>query len=172
MKKLLTALVVAASLVFAPIVMAKPALDPMGIKASHKSLELQYVCDTEGENCISWLMIEDRLRVKERNRNLRHTPSMVQGFLTPSGNYFVMITMGWMRFPLGEMPVEWIKNTFPFTKEIFERIVPSKFQTFTGFEDIWWYFDISAPGHEEEALRFIRELNQEDLRQYNGNGGR
>jgi hypothetical protein len=172
MKKMLIALAVAVSLIFAPIAMAKPSLsNGVGIKASHKSLELQEACDREGNNCISWLMIEDRVRLKERiNNGLDFEPAQVLGFRTPSGNYFVIITVGWFRLPLGEIPTAWLMEKFPGTKGILDNIKPAKFMTFTGFEDIFWYFDVSGEGQEEKALKLIRERNMNDLNKYDTHG--
>jgi len=175
MFKKVLAIIIAVSFIFAPIAMAKPALDPVGIISSAPSgWEVQYVCDAEGENCIEWLMIEDRMRVKDRTTDAikagAGNPSTVLGFWNPEANaYLIFLQFGFITMPIGFLGIDYISAHFPHVAELFNYYIPNKFQTFAGYEDIWWYF--SNEGNEDEARDFIRYLNERDLEQYNGNGG-
>ena len=160
------AIIVAVSFLFTPVAMAK-----INMVASCGSLELHKVCNPEGDNCISWLMIRDKMRIVDRAAKNMFAPPTVIGYYYGKDHYYILIQMGFFAMPVGIMHVDEITDGFPHLKVIFDSIDVIEFQTFMEYEDILFYFGY-APENEKQALSLIRMLNNENLKQYDGNGVR
>jgi hypothetical protein len=162
-KKGIVAIVAAVMLMATPAVAGfKNSVSPVGVKASHKTLEIQHLDEHV------WVMVEDRIRVQERIANNKELgpPNKIIGMYQSQGNYMVYMSMGFFMMPMGVMHQSAIAEIVPVFKTL-EGMYPKQFITFTGFEDIWVYMD-TTEGQEDYVLSVIRELNQKDLASYEG----
>jgi len=136
-----------------------------GTFSSFKSLEVQYACYKD--DCTEYVMIEDMIRTNERLKNDGGPDYMVVGVHRGLGKYqiaYVMPPFG--VFPMGMVDWSQIVDAHPSWK-VLGDFRPVKFQTADGFEDIYVYFEFSD-ADIEGIKSLIRELNTENLKQYEG----
>jgi hypothetical protein len=171
--KILSTVILSLMLVFGPIggAFATTRNDvTSGVRTSYKEkLEVQWVAweDGRGETGRQeFLMIQDDIRVAQRLKYDGRPDGIITGLGLGDGTFLVYMQLPFGTYPLGRMSWEHILNYQPSWK-ILGDIVPTLFQTAMGFEDIYSYFEVS-PEDIEKAVVMIRELNQKDLEQYEG----
>jgi hypothetical protein len=159
MKKLLVALAVAASLVFAPIAMAADR----GVTSSHKNLvEIQWV-DLDGEK-FEFVMIQDDIRVVDRLKDQGSPDGMITGIKVADGTYRVFFQTMFGSYHIGFVTWDKLCKFVP-GWGILKDLDVKMFQTALGFEDIYSYFEVEDI---EVAKKLIRDLNAADLETYEG----